>query len=99
MTERIQVAPGYTVAPKYIELEEGERLCPECHGEGKVVHVYGQFNNTKGACWTCHGLGKIAFCGLCHEQRHIIKHDSRVAWMDDLCLDCIRRQIASESET
>lgn len=93
---RIQVEPGYTVEPRYIDIEDDERLCPSCNGTGKTVVAYGRLSNITGTCWTCNGQGKVAFCALCHEPRHIIKRAPNVAWMAKLCLDCIRRQLQAE---
>lgn len=88
---RIEVEPGYTIAPKYIDLDEDEELCPECRGKGDTVAVYGSPHyggNRRMTCFNCGGLGKVAYCAECKGKRHIIKHKA-APWMDDYCLDCI----------
>ncbi len=88
---RVLIEPGYTIQPKYLDLAEGEQLCPDCNGRGEVVVMYGSPHaggNRMGQCRKCHGKGKVAYCAKCGAQRHIVRHPDAL-WMDTLCLECI----------
>lgn len=86
---RIQVDPGYTVEPRYIELADDELLCEDCYGRGQQVILYSQRQNIDGMCLRCGGAGKYRRCANCGKECPVIKHQTPAAWMDVLCIDCI----------
>lgn len=84
---RILIEPGYTIEPRYLDLDEHEELCEACHGTGETTWLYSQAGNIRGHCFDCGGDGKRLRCTSCGElQRHKkLRHEGQ-AWMDDLCL-------------
>jgi RecJ-like exonuclease len=90
MTKRVKVETGYVVPDRYVTLEDGEELCPECDGTGKVIVCYTHNDHVKGTCPKCGGMGKTFRCSKCGQLRAggRMSHPGK-DWMDGLCLDCI----------
>ncbi len=98
--KQIIISPSYIVPAKYLELDENcEVVCDKCHGEGTVVMVYGQFQNTKMSCLDCQGSGKRLKCTKCGSLcNHGKLHHKNRPDFDSLCYNCIREKLEIEAQ-